>query len=245
MKKSIKKPLLIILVLGVIFSCSNDELMTKESTIKEESVITGNTNKSASSKSANSALVPTICDVLGDEIVSPGSTLVYNYTASFSPITNVQWSASTGISIISGQGTSTVTLQFGVGFSGGTISAIGTGNNNNGCNVIDQQIYACAAPTGIDIIQKENYGECPGDNFIFNSNLLGGNTTGGTYKWQVYNGASIVGSSTSSSVKVLSPSSGSYLVKVTFTSDCQNTVITEITPGTYDHSCGGGPGPGI
>lgn len=99
----------------------------------------------------------TTCDLTGPEIAcSSGTPVAYTYTSDIANPT-VTWTSTNGINLVSGQGNSTATFTFPVGFTTGSISASGAGDEtcsetiliscddiDNVCNdpapVIDPQI---------------------------------------------------------------------------------------------------------
>ncbi len=178
------------------------------------------------------------CEVNGASIVVPGDTYTYTYSNNFNAST-ITWSTTgSGITITGGQNTSTVTVQFSSQFSNGTL--IGSGVNGNDNCAEEFSIVECTPPSSVEIDQDESPGDCPGAVIDFDADLFGGNVTTGSYQWRVFQGASIVSGQGTSSVRVLAPSSGGFSISVTFTSDCGNQTVSDLTLGQYDASCGGG-----
>jgi|TARA_B110000967_G_scaffold174820_1_gene187198 hypothetical protein len=70
----------------------------------------------------------TICCITGSELVNPGESLSFEYNSNIvNPV--FAWEVISGsISIVSGQNTSTVTLEFGKDFTTGEILGKGDGN---------------------------------------------------------------------------------------------------------------------
>lgn len=103
----------------LIVSCSKEEEQTKENNIT--------TNKTANK------LASTSCDIVGSLNVSTG-TYTYTYTGD-SGNTNINWTItpSSAANILSGQGTSTITITFN---SSCTMSAYGTGGTGGACEDI-------------------------------------------------------------------------------------------------------------
>lgn len=99
-----------------VFSCNEEDLLSPELTDVE------------------SKAYITTCDISGNSCGNPGSTSVLTYTSDFTP-NDVNWSIQSGnISIINGQGTSMVTVQFGSNFNGGSVYAVGSGNGGIICS---------------------------------------------------------------------------------------------------------------
>jgi len=220
MRKIGKLALLLSFSFIVFTSCRNDEIESDIQLI-ESSEIQAKT---------------TSCDINGLKVVSPSSTAVYTYTSNFTPNT-VTWSVISGsITIISGQGTNTITLSFGSNFNGGTISAYGVGGVTCSKNYI---IKKCTPPNEVEIIQDQDIGECPGDIFEFTADP-NGSTDNGSYTWTVFQGASIISGQGTRTIRVQSPSSGGFLVRVTHVNDCMGTQINGANLAQFDYECDGG-----
>jgi hypothetical protein len=111
--------LLVLATSLLIVSCSKEEEQTKENNIT--------TNKTANK------LASTACDIVGSLNVGTG-TYTYTYTGD-SGNTNINWTItpSSAANILSGQGTSTITITFN---SSCTMSAYGTGGTAGACEDI-------------------------------------------------------------------------------------------------------------
>lgn len=208
----------------IVFSCSkeNENLESSLTVVKSQSG-------------------PITCDIVGSVIVVPGSNYTYNYPNNFNA-NSITWSTSgTGMTIISGQNTGTITIQFSSQFSGGTVLVSGT-NGNLGCNDT-LSISTCTPPSSVDIEQDETSNDCPGSIIVFDALLSGGSTSAGTYQWSVFQGATIVSGQGTSQVRVRAPSSSGFAIAVTHTSQCGNQSTSNMTLGLYDSECGGGGGP--
>lgn len=125
--------LLVIVASLFILSCSKDE-----ENIQDNNIITNETT---------SRLASTTCDIVGPLNVSSG-TYTYTYTDD-SGNTNINWTItpSSAANILSGQGTSTITITFN---SSCTISAYGTGGTGGACEdiiSITKSNGACCDPT--------------------------------------------------------------------------------------------------
>ncbi|MFA0964101.1 hypothetical protein AB9P05_19995 [Roseivirga sp. BDSF3-8] len=104
-----------------LFSCEKENLTPPEKT---------------SSQIDNVETVITYCNISGSSPVAPGATKSYTYDSNIN-LNDVTWSIQSGdISIVSGQGTSNVTLSFGPYFNGGSIRAIGSDNQGTVCSEI-------------------------------------------------------------------------------------------------------------
>ncbi len=222
--RKIGKFALIIISLIVFSSCSTDEIEPDIQLIE----------------SIESFAKSTDCDIEGSSIVSPGSTVTYTYTSNLSPNT-ITWSILSGnISIISGQGTNTVTLSFASNFNGGSILADGI-NGVIHCSE-SFSISACTPPTYVEIDQIS--GACMGDVFTFTANP-NGSTDNGLYQWSVFQGATILSGQGTPTITVASPSSSGFLIRVTHVNSCMSTQVTGANLAEFSDSCGGGLGGGF
>ena len=213
--------LVLMMSLIVFSSCSTDEIVPNNEVIESETLETKTTT----------------CNIVGNTSAVAGTTVTYTYTSNFTP-NNVTWTiTSGGISILSGQGTTTVTVRFSSNFSGGVINALGSGANNISCS--ENLTISCngTAPTNVEFDQIS--GECPGDIFKIKADP-NGSTNNGTYTWTAFQGASIVSGQGTNTIRIQSPSSGGFLYRVTFTDDCTNTSVTTSNLAEFDGSCGGG-----
>ncbi|NQY29906.1 MAG: hypothetical protein HRT69_10580 [Flavobacteriaceae bacterium] len=175
MKKALKLTTIVLLLIFSI-SCERDDSElniepTIESTIEQKKNITDS--------DLNYKVIATTCDILGSSIACPNQTLTYIYTSN-SSYSNVTWSYSTGITIISGQGTNTATFNFNPGFTTGYIQAQG-----QGFEVCSETIYLSC---GND--DDDDDDDCGSINGITQLNVLGN----GFVKFFIPNGSLIVNS---------------------------------------------------
>lgn len=224
--KSIK--LWILIFIPFVLSCSEEELHPNDEI-----------------NNIKSRALRTVCDINGNSCGSPNGTLTLTYSSDFNP-NDVNWSIQSGnISIISGQGTSTVTLRFGSSFNGGSVLAIGSGNGGIICSdsysltkcIIDPP--QCTPPTFIRITQSPTIGACPGEIFTFTADP-NGSTDNGSYQWSSFQGSTIVSGQGTSTVRIQSPSSGGFSVSVNHVNACQNTSLSGFTIAQFDDGCDGG-----
>jgi len=90
------------------------------------------------------------CDVNGEDCMNSGGMATYTYTSN-EPVSTINWLVISGnISIISGQGTQSVTVQAGSGFTGAELKADVVFTNGNDCDasfIIDKCIpEPCPVP---------------------------------------------------------------------------------------------------
>lgn len=224
-----KVSLLILIVIPFIFSCSEEEFDSGEMaiTINEQE----STEKGIAFR--------TYCDITGPTCADPGTTAQFSYTKNFTT-SNITWFVQSGnVTITGGQGTSTVTVQFASNFSGGTISALGTGSGGVLCSDIMQiskcVVPSCTPPTLILITQTG--GTSYGDIFTFEADPNGSTDTG-TYQWSTSPGASIISGQGTSNVSIQSPLVPSPLFPLTVTvnhvNTCDNTSVSAFMPASVD-----------
>ncbi|GAA5041170.1 hypothetical protein GCM10011506_42570 [Marivirga lumbricoides] len=176
---------LTILLFTFLLSCDSEVLdmefepQITESTDGEQVFFPGEVSQSTTSRlTANSFG----CGVTGPDCASSGQTLTYTYSTTTSN-PNITWTVNSGsISIVSGQNSNTVSLRFGRGFTGGTVTVLGAGAPN--CSVTFD-ILKCATPVptcGISI------------NGIFEVNALGDDEVAFYATTTISSGWSVTGS---------------------------------------------------
>jgi|SRR5690606_27646376 len=233
MKKILKLTILTFLLI-LSFSCEKDDSeLNIESTINQEKIIDSN---------VNSRVVRTECEVMGNTSACAGQTFTYTYTSDISN-PNITWSWTSGISIISGQGTNTATFQFNSGFSAGSISAIGVGsetcsdtidiicgggngNNNCSCPNLSLACYAYPAPIGT---------YPPDWRFRINDGL--GVPSGWTANWSINHGT-ISGGSHTASAYPQGVIGDYFTVTCTISKSCSDGYVTKRTI-SYTNQIGG------
>lgn len=161
MKKA--KIALIALLLAGMFSCS-EELTSEDKLISTPEA----------SKDADASILAA-CNITGCSLVPPGCTNTYTYVSDFSSVVTT-WNVVSGdITLLSGQGTSQATFQFGSGFSTGAIQASGEGSG-----FCASTFYISAVPTPvITAVRNSDPGE-PTD-YKFTATAI----AGATYYWYV------------------------------------------------------------
>lgn len=190
----------------------------------------------------------TTCDISGNTIAcSSGLQHTYTYTTDIAN-PDITWSTTDGIAILDGQGTSNLIVQFPVGFTTGSISAIGVGSEtcsetiliscddvdggeNNTCNdpapVIDPQI--CVS------------GGHPYWRFQVN-----GISASDQITWSINHGEVITG--VNSDYAIIDPNEGSeagFTVYCEVTRTCPNgttVVVTAYYTNYYGNDCDEGTG---
>ncbi|WP_428742348.1 hypothetical protein [Tenacibaculum sp.] len=180
----------------------------------------------------------TTCDITGNSCVFPNSTNTYTYTSNFNN-SNINWSVLSGdITIKSGQGTKTITLEFGINFQGGEITAQGSDNGTLTCsdNFVISKCSGCNPTTEVNIEQTK--GACSGDVFTFEAEP-NGSSYSGTYQWNATNGAYIISGQGTRIIKIQSPNTGGFAVSVSHTNNCDNSTVSRFTLAEFSAGCGG------
>ena len=231
------KLLWVIVLIPFIFACSEEDIQIDESNLSVE--------EQTSSKGVK-ILQRIGCDITGRLCGSPGGTTTLTYVPEEFEPDNITWSIQSGnVSIISGQGTNTVTLRFASNYTGGTVAAIGTAPGANICGESRPLTVCtppCQAPTSMDIDQLQ--GGCANEVFWFRADRNGGSDSG-SYTWSVGQGATILSGQGTQIVRVRAPSVVGFSISVNHVNICRNTSVSAFTLAEYDASCtgsGGGPG---
>lgn len=180
--KRINYVCLLSMLFTLLYSCESKVPELETSEAKEVFTI-GEVQNSASKKGG---LTPN-CGIFGPLCASPNQSITFTY---FSPDLNpaITWTVTgVDVSIASGQGTHTVTINLGGNFSGGSISVIGVGPAN--CSA-GQNILLCGTtPVGcttyhVGILDEYIDGTQSGANFVYLH--AGGNfPVGTTYAWEI------------------------------------------------------------
>ena len=224
-----------LVLIPFLFACTEEEINLEQNNNLQVEELAGTKGDIA---------FRTTCDITGTFCGTPGGTSQLSYTANFLP-SDITWSIQRGnISIIGGQGTSTVTLQFASNFTGGSVTALGTGSGGIVCSDVQSITVCdppCTPPTSMDIDQIN--GACEGDIFTFTADP-NGSTDSGSYSWSVGNGASITSGQGSQTIQVQSPSSGGFSISVSHVNDCEDTSLSAFTLAEFDAGCSGGGGLG-
>jgi hypothetical protein len=227
--------LILSVILSLTFSCETDnsELETIQS---EEVFVIGEIGNSSAKSSRNqenkfNKKGLTDCGTSGPLCAFQNQTLSYTY---FTPDINpsITWTVNSGnISIISGQGTNTVTLATGSNFNGGQISVEGVGPI--GC-ISTRNILLCGRPNpdGCDYFLgiNDEYidGTQSGADFVY-LNAGGNFPNGTTYEWEIrrQNGTIQFYSPSTSNPRLVSASINNRITRATVTAkfeDCEKTV---------------------
>jgi len=206
-------------------SCTEEALEVNPPMENEQPVLTR----------TKSDVVPlsTTCDILGNFSPTPGSVVTYTYSSNIAPNV-VNWSIQSGnMTIISGQGTRTVTVRLSSNFTIGRIFADGFGGGNISCAKSKVIIAPCVPPTFVSIRQET--AACHGQIVAFNA-FFDGNTSG-TYQWATPVGGSIVSGQGTSRIRVLVPPFGGFGVTVTYLSGCKGVEVSDIKLGEFTPGC--------
>ncbi|MGB3180981.1 MAG: hypothetical protein WBB45_06305 [Cyclobacteriaceae bacterium] len=177
----------------------------------------------------------TMCDISGASTVSPNSKEFYTYNYDF-PSTDINWSVQSGdITILGGQYSSTVYVEFGYGFTGGTLNAYGSNDNDINCseNFTISKSSVCTPPTNVSIHQTS--GQCVGGSFTFTA-YSSGSINSGSYSWSVSHGATITSGQGTQTITVAAPSGG-FSISVNHTNDCQSTQVSGFTLAQFNSDC--------
>lgn len=221
-----------LLVLSILFaflsSCDSDTSELENMEAREVFTI-GETKNADSQKGI--VILPLDCGVTGPICAYPNQTLTYTYS---SPDINpaITWTVDSGsITIVSGQGTNTVTFNFGSDFSGGTITVVGVGPLN--CTVTIN-ILSCGIPPvdcttySLGILDEYLDGTQGGADIVYLH--AGGNFPAGTtYAWTIkrQDGSTQFYSASTSNPRQVVASINNRITQATVTAefeDCTRTV---------------------
>ena len=230
--------LILLSIIIIIFSCETDnsEFETQQSqeifVIGEIGNSTAKNNKNQKEGLNNRKLDRVEdCGTSGPLCAFPNQTITYTYfTPDLNP--NITWTVNSGdISIVSGQGTNTITLLTGNNFNGGQVSVVGVGPI--GCTST-RNILLCGGPNPNDcnyflaILDEYIDGTQSGANYVYL--LANGNfPSGTTYSWEIrrQNGTIQFYSPSTSNPRLVSASINNRITQATVTAkfeDCEKTV---------------------
>ncbi|GER58562.1 hypothetical protein ULMA_06700 [Patiriisocius marinus] len=166
---------------------------------------------------------PTI-NITGNDFLCSGSTATYQAISSQN-VTAFSWSTSSNYTILSGQGTNTITVQ--------------ANNNNNGYVSVNTNCghkETKKTIEGIYLIEVDGVTDvCPNTNHTYSTQYL----SGATYNWTVSSGTIIFGQGTNSAVIEIAPDpSYQSNVTVNITNYCNFNTSAGYTVDIYN------PGPG-
>ena len=175
----------------------------------------------------------TRCATNGPECGLPGQILTYTLNTP-DIVTVINWNVTSGISIISGQGTNTVTISLDSNFSGGQISV--DFNSSICVSPMARNILLCGPGPGPDdcddyslgILDEYIDGTQSGANYVYLH--AGGNFPNGTtYEWEIrrQNGTIQFYSPSTSNPRLVSASINNRITRATVTAkfeDCEKTV---------------------
>lgn len=144
----------------------------------------GSSAASCRSISTTATAPATPAAITGTAKGCPGNVITYS-TTNVSGVTNYNWTAPAGTSIISGQGSSSISLQYNSGYTGGVLSV----NATNACGTSANRTLTLSlnTPATPSVISGQNSGVC-------NSTQLHSvtNVAGMTYNWVAPTGATIL-----------------------------------------------------
>ena len=110
-----KKSFVFFFSLVLIISCTTDDNANNEG---ENNTLCGESME---------GYTGTICCVLGSDTGIPGNQLTYEYESNRTH-TEIEWEVVSGdMTIVSGQGTTSVVVELGANFEGGELSGLGNG----------------------------------------------------------------------------------------------------------------------
>lgn len=237
MKNQFKLSLLILTFISiVIYSCNSDDLIIDPDSNSIE-------NNIELENDTSNSIARLGCSISGPDCGKANNILTYTYTNTSSGTAN--WIVTNGdLTIISGNGTNTISLQFGPLFNGGTISVTGSGiptctailnilkcSNGNGDNC------PCPEPVIDDILCVS--GGHPHWRFQVNGISASDNIT-----WSINHGVVLVG--VNSDYAIIKPNAGStsgFTVFCKVISTCEDGTTKERTAyytNYYGNSCGTG-----
>lgn len=156
---------------------------------------------------------PAPASIFGSSAACPGD--VISYLASVSTgATSYQWSIPAGTTIVSGQGTRTLNLQFNSTFTGGTVSV--TAVNTCGSSTSKTKLLSLNTPGTPSAITGNGTGVCNRQESYSVSAVSGMN-----YNWTVPTGASIVSGQGTSTITVqFAPNFGKGTLSVIAQNNC-------------------------
>lgn len=135
--------------------------------------------------------------VSGSTVICPGTEATYSVSAA-TGATSHEWTASNGITILSGQGTTTVTVAFASNYVTGGLNVVGTN-----CTGVGQSRYRTInrvnLPSTPGLISGQSLGVCGQQTLTYNIAAMS-NVTG--YEWQPPANASIVSGQGTTNVTV-------------------------------------------
>lgn len=174
------------------------------------------------------------CSINGSSSINTGQTRTYTTTAVSGA--SYFWSATGGVSIVGSKTSTSVSIRANSGTSGRVCVVRYKDRTAPCCACRTINIIPPPPPCPTDATISQIAGACMGDVFRFRANL---NTSASvTYSWTVFNGATIVGSNSGSTVRVQSPSNSGFAVRVTIT--CGGQSFTRLTLAEFSAACGGG-----
>lgn len=151
--------------------------------------------------------------ITGPGKACPGNTISYSI-ASVARAVSYNWTVPAGVTLLSGQGTQTVSLLFDAGYTGGTLSV--TASNACGTSGIRSKALSLNNPSTPGSMSGSAFGIC---NATVTYSVT--NVSGVTYNWSVPSGATILSGQGTNSISV--QFSGNFtngIISVTATNDC-------------------------
>ncbi|MFN6947139.1 MAG: T9SS type A sorting domain-containing protein, partial [Cytophagaceae bacterium] len=150
---------------------------------------------------------PVVTEINGPANVILGES--YTYTVPFESNVSYVWSVPTGVTIVSGQGTNSLTVRMDSG-SGGSIGL--AASNDYGTTNVDKIISIGGAPAIGTIVSGPEYVQ-PGQSYTYNVPYV----DGATYSWDVPAGANIISGQGTNSIVVQFSEGSSGAVSVAAT----------------------------
>ena len=229
----------LILLSTVFYSCEQEESIFESQALNtEQPELSNNLSKTNNS----SITLLTECDISGPSNVSRNTTVTYTFTSNiFNRL--ISWSVVSGdISIVAGQNTNRLTVRFGNQFNGGSIRALGIGDE-----VCSETKYIgattpplCPCP-GLPIIDDLSCVSGGHPHWRFEAN----NVPGGTQiRWYAQNASILSGQGTKDVIVKPSSSSGYgftlYCEVTKLCGDGSKKIRTAYYSNYYGGSCGNG-----
>jgi hypothetical protein len=178
--------------------------------------------------------------------ICSGNTRTYT-VAALSNTTSYEWIAPVNASIVSGQGTTSVVVQFAEGFTTGTLSVKGV--NCSGTSVTARTLALTNVTATPTVLNGPSTGVCAGTTQTYSTTAVAGATS---YVWAVPTGAVINSGQGSTSISVTFPTpfiSGAITVKsatTCYTSAAKSLTVRSalaqpgVIAGTSNNLCAGG-----
>lgn len=132
--------------------------------------------------------------ITGPGKACPGDVISFS-VAAVNRAVSYNWTVPAGVTLVSGQGTTNVTLSFGASFTGGTISV--TASNGCGVSGLRSKALSLNTPATPGIMSGSAFGIC-GATITYSVP----NISGLTYNWSLPNGATLLSGQGTNSISV-------------------------------------------